>query len=184
MVNLHCKDMRVSVLVAQLCATLFDPIDWDPPSSSVHGILQARILEWVAIPFSRGSSQPRGRTWVSCIAGRHFILWATREACTHSLPHPLLSPRWACQKHMVRKPSPPSPQLLSKDWVHVNRQNEGLGYREQAFRQVKRGSIQGAVHRKKALSPSPKEPHLGISMGTAFHVGGDSSRGSWLPWEK
>ena len=79
---------------------------------------------------------------------------------------------------MVRKPPPP-PQLLSKDWVHVNSQNEGLGYREQAFRQVEnRGSIQGAVHRKKALSPSPKEPDLGISMDTAFQVGGDSSRGS------
>ena len=49
-------------------------------SSSVHGILQARILEWVAISFSRGSSQPRGWTQVSCTAGRRFNLWATREA--------------------------------------------------------------------------------------------------------
>ena len=48
--------------------------------SSVHGILQARILEWVAISFSRGSSQLRDQTWVSCIAGRRFILWANREA--------------------------------------------------------------------------------------------------------
>ena len=45
-----------------------------------HGILQGRILEWVAFPFSRGSSQSRDRTWVSCIAGRFFIGWATREA--------------------------------------------------------------------------------------------------------
>ena len=50
------------------------------PGSSVHGILQARTLEWVDISFSRGSSQPRDRTQVSCIAGRCFILWATREA--------------------------------------------------------------------------------------------------------
>ena len=50
-----------------------------PPVSSLHGILQARILEWVAIPFSRGSSQPRDRTQVSCIAGRFFTFWATRE---------------------------------------------------------------------------------------------------------
>ena len=56
------------------------PVDCSPPSSSVHGILQARILEWVAISFSRGSSQPRDQTQVSCIAGRHFNLWATREA--------------------------------------------------------------------------------------------------------
>ena len=47
--------------------------------SSVHGILQARILEWLAIPFPRGSSQPRDRTQVSCIAGEFFTIWATRE---------------------------------------------------------------------------------------------------------
>ena len=57
-----------------------DPMDCSPPGSSVHGILQARILEWVAIPFSRGSSKPRDRTQVSCIAGRFFTSLATREA--------------------------------------------------------------------------------------------------------
>ena len=51
-----------------------------PPGSSVHEILQARILEWVAIPFSRGSYWPRDRTCISCIAGRFFTIWATREA--------------------------------------------------------------------------------------------------------
>ena len=56
------------------------PVDCSPPSSSVHGILHARILEWVAISFSRGSSRPRDRTQVSHIAGRHFNLCATREA--------------------------------------------------------------------------------------------------------
>ena len=50
------------------------------PGSSVHGILQARILEWVAISFPRGSSQPRDRIQVSLIAGRFFTIWATREA--------------------------------------------------------------------------------------------------------
>ena len=52
----------------QLC----DPIDYSPPGSSIHGILQARILEWVAMPFSRGSFQPRDRTQVSCITGGFF----------------------------------------------------------------------------------------------------------------
>ena len=66
--------------VAQSCPTLCDPVDCSSPGSSVHGILQARVLEWVAISFSRASSQPRDRTQVSCIAGRRFILWATREA--------------------------------------------------------------------------------------------------------
>ena len=55
------------------------PLDYSPPVSSVHGISQARILEWVTIPFSRGSSWPRNRTWVSCIASRFFTIWATRE---------------------------------------------------------------------------------------------------------
>ena len=56
--------------VAQLCLTLCDPMDCSPPGCSIHGIFQARILEWVAISFSRGSSQPRDQTWVSRIAGR------------------------------------------------------------------------------------------------------------------
>ena len=67
-------------LVAQSCPTLCDPMDCSPPGSSVHGILQARILEWVAISFSRGSSLPRDQTRVSCIAGRFFTNGATREA--------------------------------------------------------------------------------------------------------
>ena len=63
---------KVNVLVAPSCLTLCDPMDSSPPGLSLHGILQARILEWVAIPFSRGSSQPRDRTPVSPIAGRFF----------------------------------------------------------------------------------------------------------------
>ena len=66
--------------VAQSCPTLCDPVDCSLPGSSVHGIFQARILEWVAISFSRGSSRPRDRTLVSCTAGRRFTVWATREA--------------------------------------------------------------------------------------------------------
>ena len=69
----------VCVLASQSCPTLCDPEDCSPPGSSVCGILQARILQWVAIPFSRGSSWLRGQTWVSCIAGRFFTIWATRE---------------------------------------------------------------------------------------------------------
>ena len=66
--------------VAQSCLTLCHPMDCSLPGSSVHGIFQARILEWLAISFSRESSWPRDRTWVSRIAGRRFNLWATREA--------------------------------------------------------------------------------------------------------
>ena len=59
-------------LVAKLCPTLCNSMDCSPPGSSVHGISQARILEWVASSFSRGSSQPRNRTHVSSSAGRLF----------------------------------------------------------------------------------------------------------------
>ena len=96
-------------LCAQSCLTLCDPIDCSPPSSSVHGILQARILEWVAIPFSRVSSQPTDWTQVSCIAGRFFTIWATRKAhlCangTQIMAHiknspELQSPRSRCLLH-------------------------------------------------------------------------------------
>ena len=58
----------VCMLVALLFLTLCDPVDYSPPGSSVHGILQARILRWVAVSYSRGSSQPRGQTHISCIS--------------------------------------------------------------------------------------------------------------------
>ena len=73
------------VLVAQSCPILCDPMDCSPPGSSVHGIFQARILDWVAISFSSGSSQPRDWTQVSCTAGRFFTDWAMREAQEGSL---------------------------------------------------------------------------------------------------
>ena len=66
--------------VTQSCPTLCDPMDCSPPGSPVHGIFQARILEWAAISFSRGPSQPRDRTQVSGIAGKFFTICASREA--------------------------------------------------------------------------------------------------------
>ena len=66
------KTNQQSLTQYQLCLTLCDCI--------VHGILQGRILEWVAFPFSRGSSQPRDHTQVCHIAGGYFISWATRKA--------------------------------------------------------------------------------------------------------
>ena len=63
----------------QSCSTLCDPMDCSSPGSCVHGILQARIPEWVVISFSRGSSQPRDRTWVSCVERQVLSHRATRE---------------------------------------------------------------------------------------------------------
>ena len=70
----------VKVLVSQSCLALCDLVDCTPPGSSVHTILQARILEWVAISYSRGSSWPRNWTQVSCFVGSLFTIWSTREA--------------------------------------------------------------------------------------------------------
>ena len=69
MISLHSK-----MLFSQSCLTLCDPMDSNPPGSSVHGILQAKILDWVVIPFSGGCSQPKVQTWVSHIAGRCFTI--------------------------------------------------------------------------------------------------------------
>ena len=93
--------MLTSVLVPSVCvcvcalsclfvSPLYNPMDSSLPGSSVHGIFQARILEWVAISFSRGSSQPRNRTHVSHIAGGFFAIWPTREAQEYwsGLPFP------------------------------------------------------------------------------------------------
>ena len=70
---------KVKVLATYLSLTLYDPMDCSLPGSSVHGILQARILEWVAISFSRGSSPPRDQTWFSYTAGG-----TTREALNNN----------------------------------------------------------------------------------------------------
>ena len=83
--KVKAQQITHQVLVIQLCPTLCNPIDCSPPGSSVHGIFQARILEWVVMPFSRVSSWPRGQTQVSCIVRRFFTIWATREAqITHA----------------------------------------------------------------------------------------------------
>ena len=79
--------VKMKVLVAQSCLTFCDTMDCSSPGSSVHGILQARILEWVAIPFHRGSSWPRDWTTISCVAGRFFTVLAsfnqTRKVFRH-----------------------------------------------------------------------------------------------------
>ena len=66
--------MKSESEVAQSCLTLCDPANYSLPGSSVHGIFQARVLEWVDVSFSRGSSQPRDQIQVFCIAGRIFTI--------------------------------------------------------------------------------------------------------------
>ena len=74
----NCHQKASKSKVAQSCLTLCNPMDCSLPGSS-HGIFQAKVLEWVAISFSRGSSPPRDRTWVSLIVGRCFTVSATRQ---------------------------------------------------------------------------------------------------------
>ena len=114
---------------------------YSPPGSSVHGISQARILEWFAISFSKGSCQPRNWTWVSCTAGRFFTRWATREALygtqlsincwswthplvvlAHSFSHVLTLQPHGLQHDRLPCPSPP-PGICSNScplsrWCH------------------------------------------------------------------
>ena len=82
--------MKVKVLVTQLCPALCDPMDCSPPGFSVHGILQARILESIET-FSRGSSWPRDQTQVSCIEGWFLTIWATRKALCYTISSVQLS---------------------------------------------------------------------------------------------
>ena len=82
---LNCSKGKMSMCAKslQLCSTFCNPTDCSPPGSSVHGILQARTLEWVAMPSFRGSSQPRDQTCSFCssyIVGKFFYHWATRRS--------------------------------------------------------------------------------------------------------
>ena len=97
MVSLTCEVK--CVLVAQLCPTLCNPKGCSVPGSSIRGILQVRILEWVPIPFSKGSFQPKDRTHVSQISGRFSTIWATREA------H--LNEKWKWSRSVVSDSSRP-----------------------------------------------------------------------------
>ena len=77
---LQCMKVKSESEVAQSCPSPSDPMDCSPPGSSVHGIFQASVLEWVVMPSSSGSSQPRDRTHVSCMAGRFFTAEPPGEA--------------------------------------------------------------------------------------------------------
>ena len=115
--------------VAQSCPTLCDPMDCSPPGSSVHGIFQVRILEWVAISFSRGSFQPRDWTRVSHNVGRCFTIWANAlllllllsrfsrvQLCAESAAHQApLSLGFSRQEHWSGLPFP-SPMHESEKW--------------------------------------------------------------------
>ena len=138
--------MCVHAKLLQSCLTLCNSMDCSPPGSSVHGILQARILEWVAMASSRGSSQPSNLFlldllhWqvgslplchlgspnqVSCIAGRFFIEWATREDSLwsqfSSVVQSCLDSLQPCGLHHARLPCPPPTPRVYPNWCSLSR---------------------------------------------------------------
>ena len=99
----HCKSTTWTSEVAQSCLTLCHPMDWSLPGSFTHGIFRTRVLEWVAISFSRGSAPPRDRAQVSCIAGRLFTVWATK-----------------CKKEKKHKTCPTTGPTMLRCLLHFN----------------------------------------------------------------
>ena len=98
------RALHFQVLVSQSCLALSDPMDCSPPGSSVRGILQARILERVATPFSKGSPRPRDQIRMSCIADRFFTVWAIREALLFKTNLNYSYQRWFFKKYKQRLP--------------------------------------------------------------------------------
>ena len=139
-----CVYIYVCVCVAQSCPTLCDPMDSSPPGSSVHGILQARILEWVAMSYSMGSSQPKDQTCVShvfCI-GRQVLYHLTHQGSLDSTwlvaktrtKHSIQGSIWTC---FLREPS----QTPASFWVSSDVNRPGRSY-----------STPGSVGKKVTLS--------------------------------
>ena len=110
-------------LVTKSCPTLCDPMDYSPPGSSVCGISQARILEWVAISFSRGSSQPRDWTHVSCTGRQILYCWVTREALLTLLGYSLASTCMLSRFSHV--------QLFATPWTIAHQAPLSMGFSRQ-----------------------------------------------------
>ena len=128
--------VQVQVLVAQWYPTLCGPMDCSLPGSSIHGISQAGMVEWIAISFSKGSSQPRNRTQVSCIAGKFFTDWATWETQAQLEKGPGPSSRidgdivLDCDLSKLTYVAPPQDALVlgGGAWGRWLGLNEGMGW--------------------------------------------------------
>ena len=118
-------------LVAQLCPTLCDPMDCSLPGFSIRGILQARVLEWVTISFSRGSFLPRNQIRVSCFGRRRSNLWATRET-----PKPHVDP---IKYHLMTESEEKLKSLLMK--VKEESEKAGLKFNIQKTKIMGSGPI-------------------------------------------
>ena len=163
------------VLATWLCHTLCYPMDYSLPGSSVHGTIQTKILEWVAISFARGSSQPRDQTRVFHIAGRLFTVWATRGIC-----------KW--QMKVKVKVTQSGPTLCDpKDYtVHGNSPGQNTGVSSPSLLQgifPTQGLNPGLPHCRQIFLPAgpqgkPKNTRVGsLSLLQRIFLPQESSRG-------
>ena len=121
----HVRWQRPEIFTCIELTHLAIPMDCSPSGSSVHGILQVRILEWVAIPFTKGSSWPMNQTQISCTAGRFFTIWATRKPTQFQFSCSVMSNSlWSHEPQHARPPYPsqtpsvhPNPHPLSR-WCY------------------------------------------------------------------
>ena len=104
------------MLVTQSCQTVWDPTDCGPPDSSVHGILWASILEWVAISFSRESSRPRDWTYVSCITGGCFTTGHQRSPKQHVFFFFFFFNMDTQRKHLLKQGNAKFSSTIFKKW--------------------------------------------------------------------
>ena len=125
---IYCVEkVKVKVLVALFRLTLCNPMGVSPPGSSVHGILQARILEWVAIPFPRGSVQLRAQTQVSWIVGRFFTNWANSLIRSDQIRSVAQSCPTLCDPMNLSTPGlPVHHQLPEFTETHVHRVSDAI----------------------------------------------------------
>ena len=135
------------------------PMGCSPPGSSVHGILQARMLEWVAIPFSRESSQPRDQTLLSDVAGRFFTIWATREAPLNYNDMEMYLV-WSSSV-AVSKVSPTAPQYQVEGW-YLSDSLYPLGPKIAAHKQ---NLVCTKTQGKRSVTPQETEPTLPANIG-------------------
>ena len=132
------------LLFTKSSPTLCDPMNCSSPGFSVHGISQARVPEWVAIPFSRGSSQPRDQTQVSHIGGRLFTVRATREALL-TMPKPLTA--WittSCGKFLMRWEYQTTWPASWEICIQVKKQ-QSIGHETMDWFQIGKGVWQGCI---------------------------------------
>ena len=156
-------------------------MDCSLPGSSVHGIFQARVLEWVAISFSRGSSQVRDRTQVSRIAGRCFTLWATREALTEHGSTPKNKTQFPLSQSL------PSGSFLwvSSPFPSEGRQNENHNHGELISLITWNTALSNSMKLSHALWSHPRQTgHGGKVWQNVIHWRREwQTTSAFLPWE-